>query len=268
MKIIIACLILITLVLIPPVFAQTAAGYRGQSMNGSTGLFGIPTGRIGWEAGNAALDIGYRAIINNDAGIAHIPAITASLFRWIEVSAAFDFRPDGHHKDNNDLLLGAKIKISNTSVAIGGNFQFINIGHKHYGYNAYQPYIAMTYPGTFFTMKAETTLVFGKTFYSDGRRNNSDIDFGMGFDVILFPDVFGDAVHWIIDFANFSYSADAWPYNPARYRGVLNTGFRFDFSTVPALSRYKFLIDVIFNDLFDDGHRSFAVGAVFGFRIS
>ncbi|MDR3020459.1 MAG: hypothetical protein LBU66_06100 [Treponema sp.] len=276
-------LVSIILINIPSISAQTAGGrsVRGQSMNGATGLFSIPSGHIGWEdAGNVALDVGYRTIINNDAGTAHIPAITLSLLKWVELSAAFDIQPDHHYmgkdENNDDLLFGLKIRLptANTAIALGGNLQLINIGSENVNYNAYQPYMAITYRGDFFKMPAETTLVFGKTFYSGLPKNNSNIDFGMGFDLILFPDVFGNIVHWIIDFANFSYSDNAWvnswPYHsgPAWYRGALNTGIRIDLSAIPALNKFKFLIDMVFNDLFDDGGRSFTIGAVFGFSSS
>jgi len=263
---------------------QSAAGFRGQSMNGATGLFSIPTGRLGWEKPNQfAMDFGYRAVINNDLGIAHIPAVTMSLFGWVEISSAFDFQPEietwrgDDYKDNNDFLLGVKIKLptsANTAIAIGGNFQFFNIDNEGYNYRAYQPYIAITYPGTFFKMPAETTIVFGKTFYTYPDpfpdANNTNIDFGMGFDIILFPDALKGLFHWIIDFSNFNYSDNAWPNTWFRntdsvWRGILNTGFRIDLSSIPELSKFKFLIDVIFNDLFDEGSRSFTTGIVFGF---
>jgi len=268
---------------IPSVMAQAVSSLNGQSMNGSTGLYSIPSAHIGWEkSGNFGLDLGYRAIINNNIGTAHIPALTVSLFKWVELSAAFDFQPVikyGGGQKNDDLLIGAKFRLptnggdsKNPAIAIGGNIQLINITNEDdYSYNAYQPYLAITYTGAFFNMSAQTTIVFGKTFYSGGPAKNSNIDFGMGFDLILFPDVFSDAVHWIIDFANFSYSDNSWPNNlhhgtgPSWYRGILNTGFRIDLSAFPALSRFKFLIDLIFNDLFDAGGRSFTVGAVFGF---
>ena len=272
-------IILCAMVFIPCISAQT--GVRGQSINGSTGLFSIPSGHIGWEnEGNLAPDIGYRALINGNNGTAHIPALTISLFKFVEISAAFDFQPaynfdndDDNDKENEDLLMGIKFGLppaGNTKIAIGGNIQLINISNDEHSYNAYQPYVAITYPGNFFNMTAETTIVFGKTFYSGGPENNSDIDFGMGFDLILFPDVFGNTVHWIIDFANFSYSDNSWPHNSDRHtsawwRGVLNTGFRIDLSTIPALSKFKLLVDIILNDLFDDGARSFTAGAVFGF---
>ena len=270
---------------IPSAIAQTVSSLNGQSMNGSTGLYSIPSGHIGWENGDFGLDLGYRAIINNNSGIAHVPSLTASLFKLVEISAVFDFQPAldyaGNHK-NDDLILGVKFKLptnisdsKNPSIAIGGNVQLINItniaNNKNYSYNAYQPYLAVTYTGAFFNMSAQTTLVFGKTFYSGGPENNSDIDFGMGFDLILFPDVFNDAVHWIIDFANFSYSDNSWPNSfyhgsgPSWYRGILNTGFRIDLSSFSVFSKFKFLVDLVFNDLFDAGGRSFTVGTVFGF---
>jgi len=273
---VLACLLYAALINIPSVPAL-----NGQSMNGSTGLYSLPSGRIGWEtADNFGLDFGYRAVINNDYGIAHIPALTASLFKWVELSAAFDFQPIinlGKEYKNDDLLFGIKLKLptnisnsKNPAVALGGNIQLLNIDNEDFSYNSYQPYVAITYIGAFFNMTAETTVVFGKTFYSGGPQNNSNIDFGMGFDLILFPDVFRNAVHWIIDFANFSYSDNSWPnhqfyHTPLWWRGILNTGFRIDLSVTPALSKYKFLVDLVFNDLFDAGARSFTAGVVFGF---
>jgi hypothetical protein len=190
-----------------------------QSLNGSTGLFTLPSGRIGWNTTNLGFDIGYRAIINNDRA-AHIPAVTMSFLKWVEISTAFDIQPryvwEGREQENDDFLLGLKIGIPtsarsnfNTAIALGGSFQMLNFNnqdknHPEYQYFAYQPYVAITYAGKFFNMSAETTLVLGKTFYSGGPANNSNIDFGMGFDLILFPDVFKDVVHWIIDFSNFS----------------------------------------------------------------
>lgn len=283
------CLLLGVFIFTQPVSAQnsqSAAGFRGQSLSGATGLFSIPSGRLGWEKPNTfAMDFGFRTIINNDMGTTYIPAITMSLFGWVEISSAFDFQPNinnwGTKNDpiNYDFLLGLKIKLptnASTSIAIGTNFQFLNIGKGddyNLDYNAYQPYIAITYPGTFFKMPAETTIVFGKTFYSiesNPRPNNSDIDFGMGFDIILFPSAFKNLLHWIIDFSNFSYSDNAWPntsylHTSSVWRGILNTGFRIDLSSIPELNRFKFLVDVIFNDLFDEGNRSFTIGAVFGF---
>ena len=268
-----------------PFAAAETPSLKGQSFSGATGLYSIPTGRIGWEkTANFGLDFGYRGIFN-DAGNAHIPSFTISLFKWVELSAAFDIQKEimGVSKngrlepqDNDDLLLGVKVQLptQNQAVAIGTNVQFINLFNdtfpRNARYNAIQPYLAVTFPGTFFKMPAETTIVFGKTFYTGDPYNNSNIDLGMGFDLLLFPDVFGNLVHLIIDFANFSYSDNAWPNRlvqgtgPAWYRGIFNTGFRIDMASIPALSKIKFVIDFVFVDLFDDGHRSISVGAVFG----
>jgi len=274
----------VVLIFVQPVSAQsnqTEAGFRGQSMNGATGLFSIPSGRISWERpSNFALDFGYRAIINSDLGVAHIPAVTMSLLGWVEISTAFDIQPSLNYyrgkESNDDLLLGVKVRLptANTAISLGCNFQFINIDSEHdHGYNAYQPYIAITFPGSFFKVPAETTIVFGKTFYSNyPYHNNTNIDFGMGFDVILFPNGLNNLIHWIIDFSNFNYSDNAW-LNTGFYqttsvwRGILNTGFRIDLSSIPELSKFKLLIDIIFNDLFDEGSRSFTAGAVFGLSI-
>jgi hypothetical protein len=291
------------LAFVPAIFAQTSL--NGQSLNGSTGLYSIPSGRIGWErSSDLGLDFGYRAVIN-DNGTAHIPSVTMSLFKWIEFSTAFDIQPDidvlkrkydengvprnyWETQKNDDLLFGIKVQLptniknrKNPAVALGSNIQVINIAdddgkaisYGDYVYSAFQIYIAATYAGTFFALPSETTVTIGKTLYAGGPDNNSNIDFGMGFDLNLFPDVFKGFVHWIIDFANFDYSDNAWPNRlvyatgPAWYRGNMSTGFRIDMSAIPVLSEFKFAIDLIFNDLFDDYNRSFTAGAVFGFSI-
>jgi len=263
--------------------AQSGSPVNGQSMNGSTGLYSIPSGHIGWEDSSFGLDFGYRAVINNIAGVSHIPSITTSFFKWVEISLAMDIQPDvdkekyGKQK-NEDLLLGLKVKLptnskkkpKNPAISLGGNFHFINVFDDNHSYTAYQPYIAITYIGSFFNMSAETTIVVGKTLYSGGPENDSNIDFGMGFDLVLFPDIFKNAVHWIIDFANFSYSDNSWPNNSlyhttASDRGILNTGFRIALSPLFKSNRFKLIIDLVFNDLFDAEARSFTAGAVIGF---
>jgi len=241
------------------------------SLNGSTGLYSIPSGRIGWESStNLGLDLGYHAIIR-DGAASNIPRFNLSLFKLAEISGAFDFQPDGYFSPNKgtDFLGGLKIhlpleKLTSTAIALGGNFQALNMENTGpYRYNAGQIYAAFTYAGQFFNMPAETTVVVGKTFRE--HQSDSNIDYGMGFDLLLFPKVFNRFAHWITDFSNFSYSveafgADAW------YRGVLNTGVRLDLSTIPGLGKFKFNIDLIVTDAFDD-NRAFSVGAVFGLPV-
>ena len=277
--------LLTALFIIPSSWAQEISSLTGQSMNGSTGLFSIPSGHIGWEkSGNFGMDFGYR-IIMNQGGAAQIPAITMSLFKWVEVSAAMDFQPkikiaDDKDDGNNDLLFGIKLRMptnisetNNPAIALGTNIQVINVNNQDYHYNVFQPYVAISYAGTFFSMRAETTVVFGKTFFNGYPKNNYDFDFGMGFDLILFPETFQSAVHWVTDFANFSYSDNSWPNalvyrsDAATYRGVVNTGIRVDLASFPSLSKIKLIVDLIFNDVFDGENRSFTVGAIFGFSV-
>jgi hypothetical protein len=248
--------------------AQTSS-LKGMSFNGATGLYSIPTGRIGWErTSDFGLDIGYHTIIDNKA--THIPKVSASLFKWVELSAAFDFQPDGYYyysgDKGTDFIGGLKVQfpVSSSAIAVGGNVQALNLGsNEPVRRNAGQIYVAVTYAGDFFDMPAETTVVLGKTFIED--IDSSDIDFGMGFDLVLLPKILQNYIHWITDFANFSYSVQPIGADAGR-RGVLNTGLRVDLSAIPALSKFKFIADLKVTDALDD-NRSFSLGAVFGIPI-
>lgn len=251
-KVILAGLVLL---LAPSLFAQSL---KGMSLNGATGLISIPSGRVGWErSANFGLDLGYHAIVDNET--AHIPKISMSFFKWLEASFAYDTQ---YGDDNEDIIIGGKIQLptSGTSVAIGGNVQLL----QHYGNeeNIQQIYLAASYPGSFFKTSSETTVVVGKTFTDN---NDSSIDFGMGFDLILLPQIFERYVHWVTDFANFSYSVDAVGAN-AWNRGTLNTGIRIDIAANPKMARYKFVLDAIMTDALDE-NRAFALGLSAGFPI-
>lgn len=253
----VAAILMLSGVAAPAVDAQSL---KGMSLNGSTGLIGIPSGRIGWEhSADLGLDLGYHAILT-DNDTAHIPKVSMSLFKILEFSLAYD---TNRGEDWEDLLIGGKLQLptDTTAVALGGNFQILQFAGETE--NASQVYLAVTYPGQFFNMPAETTFVVGKTF-SD-RVPDGDIDFGMGFDLELFPDVFQGFIHWINDFSNFSYSnkpvgADA------QNRGAFNTGLRIDLAAYPSLSQYKFVIDAMLTDALDDD-RAFAVGIAFGIPV-
>jgi hypothetical protein len=278
-------IVIIAAVFVPALAAQSA---NTPGLNGSTGLYTVPSGRIGWSGANLGLDFGYRTIISdieNNTYVGgdgyrmdHIGFFSASLFKFAEVGMAFDFQPGydlpGDDNDsNNDLLINFKFQLPTkvTAFALGGNFQAINMGNDSKYYSAFQVYAATTYTGTFFTLPAETTVTLGKTFaFGDhsavyGGRD-LDFDFGMGFDLGLFPNALKGVVHWLIDYSNFSYSADPWGADPW-YRGTLNTGIRFDLGALPALSKYKFSIDALMTDLFDEYARSFSFGLSFGVSI-
>ncbi|MDR3168146.1 MAG: hypothetical protein LBT93_09385 [Treponema sp.] len=275
--------LILAAVLTPALGAQSL---MGMSLNGASGLYTIPSARIGWDQNaDVGLDIGYHAI-SSHSKMTHIPAIGVSLFRWLEISAAFDIQPEyfDNYVHNNDLLLGVKIQFpqslirGGTSLALGGNFQFHNLGDgstqrpadKEWGSEnlVLQIYGAVSYAGEFFNMPAETTVVLGKTFilhdaaYLNRDMDNKNIDFGMGFDLSLFPTVLRNYVHLIIDFSNYAYSALPYP-NSAAYRGILNGGLRIDLSVIPPLRRLKFYVDILGTDLLDES-RALAFGLVFG----
>jgi len=246
------------LVLAAPQLA--AQSLKGMSLNGATGLMSIPSGRIGWEhSADLGFDLGYHAVFDdNDDDIAHIPKASVSLFKLAEVSFAYDTNGGD---DNEDIIIGGKIQLptGRTAVAIGGNVQARQrAGDSR---NSQQIYLAATYPGDFFGMPAETTMTVGKTLGDDNPGDDA-VDFGMGFDLQLFPDVFQGYIHWINDFGNFSYSLDAAGAN-AGNRGVFNTGIRIDIAANPAFSRYKFVIDAMMTDALDE-NRAFALGLAFG----
>ncbi|MDR2900476.1 MAG: hypothetical protein LBV20_03005 [Treponema sp.] len=250
-------LFMFMLVLLPAVTAQSL---KGMGFNGATGLYNVPTGRIGWEkSANLGMDLGYDGIIHS--GMANIPKFNLSIIKLFEISAALDIQSPDYSNDSwMDGLLGMKFQlpIETTAIAIGGNLQFFDPGKNRS--IAGQIYASITYPGTFFSMPAETTMMIGTTF-RDGV-NNTSVDFGMGFDLILLPTVFQNFIHWVTDFSNFSYSDSPWGVDAAQ-RGSLNTGLRIDLSMIQGLGNFKFVVDIIAADILDSD-RSFAFGAVFG----
>lgn len=251
-KILIAVLLVTGLALT----ALSAQSLKGMSFNGATGLIAIPSGQIGWErTANIGFDVGYHAIIDDET--AHLPKASVSLFKLAEISFVYDTQ---FGNDNEDIVLGGKLQLPTTGtfVAIGVNFQMLKQGGNND--NVTQIYLAATYPGNFFGMPSMTTVVVGKSFGDPIPK--SDIDFGMGFDLLLFPKIFQNYIHWVTDFANFSYSAQAVGANAAQ-RGTFNTGIRIDLGSIPAFRKYKFVIDAILTDAMDD-NRAFALGVAFG----
>jgi hypothetical protein len=237
-------------------FAQSKS-LIGMSLNGAAGLYAVPGGRIGWDQrADMGLELGtsYNFFSGNPMARAGL-----SLFNWVEITGAVDFQPKLQDKANTDAVLGVKLQLptSRTAAALGGNVQFLTNLDRHSV--AGLLYAALSYGGEFFTWPAETSLALGYTFMEGG---NNNIDFGMGFDMILIPDVFKDFVHWIVDFSNFSYSAQALGMS-AWSRGCLNTGFRVDISALPALNKFKFVLDLMMLDILDS-ERSIGLGLSFG----
>lgn len=239
---------------------EKGSGVLSMSLNGATGLYTVPSGNLGWEgSGASGLDAGgsYNFFSNN--GIAKLGL---SLFNWVELSGALDIQPREENTNNIDGIIGAKIRLptKRTAISVGGNIQLLS--HRDQFSTAGQIYTAATYSGEFFTWPAATSLAVGYTIH-EGNKDN--IDFGMGFDLVLFPSVFDRIVHWIIDFSNFSYSIQALG-DDAWYRGCLNTGLRLDLGAIPALNNFKLVFDLALLDIFDH-ERSISMGLVAGMPI-
>ncbi|MDR2110890.1 MAG: hypothetical protein LBP32_06240 [Spirochaetaceae bacterium] len=263
--------------------ALTAESLKTMNLGGATGLYTIPSGQVSWQEKSLGLNAGSQFTGCDRYGkfkAAHNIGVNLGFLKWLEAGAAIDFQPDYWTADsgnNNDLLLGAKIQLplKNTSypaVAIGGNIQFLNMGGENVSYqNEYgstgQVYAAITYTAAFFGAPVETTAVLGKTFVMDTTarigKSNSNIDFGMGLDVTLFPKVLQDYVHWTAEYANFSYSHDPLGTDPW-WRGEMTTGIRLDLSQIPALNKFTFTLDIMGTDVLDHKERGFSLGLVFG----
>ena len=291
-KIVLACLIFA--VLAPSIMAQQSL--KGMTFNGSTGIYTVPTGRIGWErSSDLGIDFGYHSIIRGrgdsfaSSRMNHLAQVSISLFKLVEISTAFDFQPryeskwysDNSYRRNSDMIIGAKFQlpIEKVAIAFGSTFQVLNMGNDYTDALGLSFYGAATYAADFFNMPAETTLTMGYTIglnrtargggtYAGWLSNPSaehDIDFGMGWDLTIFPKQTNKLIHWLIDVSNFTYSLDAWGAYSI-YRATVNTGLRFDLSAIPALKKFKFVIDVCAVDLFDE-ERSFSFGLTFGVPI-
>jgi hypothetical protein len=265
-------------------FGQEAGGevntIKGMSLNGATGLIATPTAQIGWERSNEiGLDFGYHAVFFDD-GLTHIPKAALSLFKKGEIHIAYDSVGSDRYSDDISFpktdpqagLLGGKFQFYKegvSAVAVGGNLQYID-EYRNKNWTAGQVYLVATYSGAFFGMPSATSVTIGKSFSEkhDGRRlvEYQDIDFSMGFELTLLPEVFKNYIQWINDFSNYSYSVlPAGSYTERR--GSYNTGLRID----PIKNnQFKFVVDAIVADVFDDeddhgnGGRSFIVGLTFG----
>ena len=247
------CMVVFTLVCLSQ--GVFALNMESTQFGGSTGLISTPTANVGWEDRNVGLDFGFHYINSSDYSV--IPAFTVSLFKRLEVGFAADVQENG----GNDYLLHSKFNFfpgEKTALAVGFNCQFIKFAEhaktEYYG----QLYVAVTYAGNFFSWPAKTTALLGKTFYKD---TDSNIDFSMGFDLDLFPQYLKHYLHWINDFANYSYSVDPNGSNH-HVRGCFNTGLR---GILPLPDMVKLSIDVICTDVLDSGSRSFAFGLTAGY---
>jgi hypothetical protein len=266
------------------VFAAAALGSLGaqekalnaMGLNGATGIYVVPTARIGFSDANMGFNAGYHTNLWKPSGgsteMNHLVQANFSFLKMFEVSGTFDLQPkDVKGKDPNDVLTGFKFQLpfGAVPVALGSSFQWRNLGRDHTNHWAFQVYGAVTYQADLFGWPSDTTLVVGHTFLEEGGRSN--VDFGVGFDLVVLPKYLKNFLHLLIDYANFSYSADPWGAD-AWYRGVLNAGVRADLSQIPVFSKCVFAVDIFVADAFDDrkagggSGRSLGTGITFGMK--
>lgn len=247
-----------------------AEAFRSPSIGGATGLISTPTSHTGWEGSKIGLDVGYHYLDDNGTTDGEGYNIPKALLHIgvsgmnLEVGFAYDSQPEfGTDKDTDDMMINAKLEFTE-GLAIGGNYQMIKINNEDAERNDKQIYIAATYPGTFFSMPAETTIVIGHTFWGKKYNNNEDdnIDFSMGFDLDFMPSVFKNYVHWISDFSNYSYSTEPGG-AIAGSRGAFNTGLRL---AILRDKKFKLNADLIMTDALDE-NRDWAAGVAFGLSL-
>jgi hypothetical protein len=94
----------------------------------------------------------------------------------------------------------------------------------------------------------------------------ANIDLSVGFDLTIAPEYLKGYLHWISDFANYTYSINPNPsyggYNPSTNfnRGILNSGFRVVFMQD---KNFKLNLDILFLDILDS-NRGFSTGLSMG----
>jgi hypothetical protein len=246
------------------VLPAAAQSLNAMSLNGITGIYTVPTARLGWTGADLGFNGGAR--MNFDSDIETIIQSNVTLFKMLEITASYAIQA---HDNDDDLLTGVKFRLPlhiNTDIALGGNFQYGDFGRSWGDHSAGQIYAAFTYNTNLFNLPADTTLVLGKSF-REGWDTDSSIDFGMGFDIIIFPKYLKSFIHWLVDFSNFSYNQT--PGNDldlAYFRATVNTGLRIDLSRIEALSKFNFVVDLYLTDAFDSD-RYFGTGVMFGAKV-
>jgi len=239
---------------------------KGMNARGITGVVITPTARIGWEKSDMGLDFSYAMVRHHDADyMAHIPAVTLSLYKKAEIALAYDIENSDDDINYANIMAGAKYQLYNegsTTLAIGGNMESVT-GDRYDDIpddnkNSADVYIVTTYGGDFFKMPAVTTMMFGWQALAAGD-STSNLNYSMGFEMGLFPDTFKNFVYWISDFSNYSYAI--YQDKIGVSRGIFNTGLRID---PVKSSKYKFVINLIGTDLLDEGGRGLLLSTTFG----
>jgi hypothetical protein len=218
------------------------------SLSGASGYIVLPSAEPSTASGRAVLSTGY-SFIAAGPGIAHIPYIKVGFAEDFELYTSFDFSPAGF-----DMQIGGMWRFDHrggNSMAVGVNGQLLEaaVSSSSLRY-ALQLYYVSTFASSFIDWPAKATLLAGYTI--DGTPS-TDIDFGLGFAVPFFADVFNDKAVFLIDFGNVSYS-DSPSAGKAQERGLINLGIRM--LPITFGKSVLFSIDLRALDILDESGRA------------
>ncbi|MDD3790083.1 MAG: hypothetical protein ACOXZ2_01165 [Sphaerochaetaceae bacterium] len=249
-------LLVITLLVISIATLSGAMQEGSTTLGGVNGYVTLPKATVVDSDKNPSITTGYTAIFSIADGFAHIPFVLVGFAKNFEASVAFDI-----DSDDFDLMVNAKwrfVEKDNTSVAFGLTGEALTLQTDPDF--AFLTYFATTFNSTFIKWPSKTTLLLGYTFTRD---LNSNIDFGVGFEIPLWQKAFKGKVNLLVDFGNVSYSA-----NPsggiAKDRGLFNIGLRL--LPLEFLPSTYFALDLGLIDIFDHQGRAFSAGAALTFR--
>jgi len=244
-------IVLVGMLIVSNVFG--AAGDGNTTLGGVNGYIVIPSADPVYSADNATVATGYSALFSSS--FAHVPFIQIGFAENFEASLAVDIAT------STDVLLNAKWRFAQgktSSIAVGIVGQALDLGGTVSF--AGQLYAVSTFTGALIDWPAKTTVLIGYTF---DNTLNTDIDFGMGFEIPFFEDFFKGRVNFLMDFGNVSYSSKPSGGNAAD-RGLLNVGLRMlplEFVKSVFLSA-----DLRAMDLFDHTGRALSAGISISFR--
>ncbi|WP_320128853.1 hypothetical protein [uncultured Sphaerochaeta sp.] len=245
--------VLLALSFLPVSLFASEAG--NATLGGVNGYLVIPSAEPVYSSKDTSVSTGYSAIITSGT-FANIPYLQVGFSNTYELGLAADIT-----ENTTDLLLNVKWRLSkngNTSMAIGAVAQAINVGENTQF--AAQVYFASTFNSSFIDWPSKTTILLGYTFDDN---LNTDINFGMGFEIPFFKDTFNDKLKALIDFGNVSYSVSPSAGN-AENRGMINVGLRL--VPIEFLKSVYISADIRALDLFDDSGRALSLGATISFR--
>jgi hypothetical protein len=238
----------------------SAMAFSSPTIGGPTGVITTPNAQIGWDGNDVAIDAGFHYVKDDDKTTSQTPKVNLSLFKCLEVGVMGDMQKyKNDNRDNDDYTVHAKFRFyplqtaGNSSLAVGyKNMQLNYDDESPYKRKNQQVYLAATYGGNFFSMPAETSLVFGKT-WGKGPNGDTDyfddmIDFSMSFDLDLLPNLFKGYVHSISEFSNYSYSSEPVGADTLE-RGAFNTGLRL--ALLKNMNRFKLNVDILWLDVLD-----------------